>query len=103
MKEFKLEQIPAQSLSQDDWEEMRGSKRVLTTKSGRLAYGGLSPGLVNCKILDLSETGMRVETSAALSPAPEFVSVEFCEIYCRARLCWVRGKEIGLEFIFDGL
>jgi hypothetical protein len=80
---------------------MRRTKRVQTTKTGRLAYGGLAPGLVNCRILDLSETGLRVETTAMLTPMPEIFSVEFCDIYCRARLCWAKDNEIGLEFMFD--
>lgn len=92
---------PDQSLTKSRWAEMRRSKRVLTAKSGRLAYGGLTPGVTNCRIIDLSETGARVETSMILNPMPEFFSIEFCNIYCRARRCWSEDYEIGLEFIFD--
>ena len=80
---------------------MRHSKRVRTSKTGRLAYGGLHPGMVGCRILDLSDTGVCVETYATLVNAPEFLTLEFCGIYIRVRRCWVLGNQIGLEFIFD--
>jgi hypothetical protein len=32
---------------------------------------------------------------------PEFFSIEFGEVYCRARRRWTEGLEIGLEFVFD--
>ncbi len=80
---------------------MRHTKRVLTEKTGRLAYGGVQPGLINCRILDLSETGVRIETFVLLDPLPEFFSLEFCDVYCRVRRCWAKDHEIGLEFIFN--
>ena len=86
--------VPAKALGRDGWAELRATKRVLTGKAGRLGYGGLCPGMVNCRILDLSEGGIRVETSAMLEPTPEFFSVEFCGIYCRVRHCWAEGREI---------
>jgi hypothetical protein len=101
MKDLGLKRGPAQPLRRDRWAEMRSTRRVQTAKTGRLAYGGLTPGVVNCRILDLSEAGLRVETSAMLEPVPAFFSVEFCGIYCRARQCWADGREIGLEFIFE--
>jgi hypothetical protein len=68
---------------------------------GRLAYGGLTPGILGCQILDLSETGTRVETYSTLDSVPEFMSIEFSDIYCRVRRRWTNAKQIGLEFIFD--
>ena len=96
-----MELTPERALTKDRWAEMRRTKRVATSHSGRLAYGGLDPGVVNCRILDLSETGVRVETNVTLNPIPEYFSVEFCGIYCRVRRCWANGREIGLEFVFD--
>ena len=81
--------------------EKRLAKRSPVKRSGRLAFGGLNPGIVGCEILDLSETGVRVRTFAALDPVPEFFSLEFCDIYSRARLRWSKDHELGLEFIFD--
>ena len=38
---------------------------------------------------------------APLDGLPEFLSVEVCGIYNRARRCWANGNQIGLEFIFE--
>jgi hypothetical protein len=88
-------------LTEDRWTEMRRTKRVQLSLPGRLGYGGSEPGVACCQILDLSETGVRVEVFRPLDPMPEFFSVEFDDVYSRARRCWVKGNEIGLEFIFD--
>jgi hypothetical protein len=101
-KGLKLE-LPPVLLSKDRWAEMRRTKRVPTGKTGRLGYGGPNPGVIHCRVLDLSESGVRVETNVTLSPMPEFFSIEFCDVYCRVRRCWAKGYEIGLEFIFDAV
>jgi hypothetical protein len=80
---------------------MRRANRVQTSVPGRLGYGGPEPGVAFCRVLDLSEAGVRVELFAPLDPMPELFSIEFEDVYCRARRCWVKGNEIGLEFIFD--
>jgi hypothetical protein len=100
-EDLKLELSPDRALSKEIWAEMRRTKRVLTGKTGRLGYGGPSPGLVGCRILDLSESGVRVETYVSLTPTPAFFSIEFGDVYCRVRTCWVKDHEIGLEFMFD--
>lgn len=81
--------------------EQRRSPRVDTAKTGRLAYGGLHPGMVGCRILDLSANGVRVETYATLSEVPEFFTLEFEGTYYRAQRIWTHGNEIGLDFAFD--
>jgi hypothetical protein len=81
--------------------ELRGAKRINSGIKARLAYGGLTPGLVNCEIFDISDTGLRVSTYAQLDPCPEIFSVEFLGLYHRARRSWSRGNEIGLEFIYE--
>jgi len=96
-----LTAIDALSLTEDRWAEMRRTKRVQTSLSGRLGYGGLEPGLVCCQVLDLSESGVRIEIYVPLDPMPEFFSIEFGDVYCRARRRWSKGHEIGLEFLFD--
>jgi hypothetical protein len=88
-------------LTEDRWAELRRTKRVQTSLAGRLAYGGAESGIVSCQVLDLSEAGVRVEIFAPLDPMPEFFSIEFDDVYCRARRCWADGYEIGLEFIFE--
>ena len=81
--------------------EKRKMERRPMNIAGRLAYGGLAPGIVGCNILDLSETGVRVEIYTAPDEVPKICSLEFSGIYCRARRRWVKDKQIGLEFIFD--
>lgn len=89
------------SLTEDRWAEMRRTKRVQASLEGRLAYGGLEPGLICCQILDQSEAGVRVEIYAPLETIPEYFSLEFGDVYGRVRRRWASGREIGLEFIFD--
>jgi hypothetical protein len=81
--------------------ELRGAQRISSGIKARIAYGGLAPGLVNCEIFDISDTGLRVSTYAQLDPCPEIFSVEFLGLYHRARRAWSRGNEIGLEFILE--
>jgi diguanylate cyclase (GGDEF)-like protein len=101
-EEFELHRLSVEPLSRSLWTKVQRLKRVRTVKTGRLAYGGLHPGIVTCKIVDLTQTGIRVESFAKLSPMPECFSVEFSDIYCRARMAKTEGFEIDLEFIFDG-
>lgn len=96
-----MELIPDQLLSKGQWARMRRSKRVLVAKPGRLAYWGLDPGVVGCRILGLSETGIRVETNVTLSPTLKSFFMELGDISCLARRRWAVGREIGLEFIFS--
>ncbi len=81
--------------------EQRAAQRNALNIKGRLAYGGLTPGLVACEILDLSDTGLRVSTFSQLDPCPDLFSVEFLGLYNRARRAWSDGNQIGLEFIFE--
>jgi hypothetical protein len=89
------------SLTESRWADMRRTERVQTSQAGRLGYGGREPGIINCQILDVSEFGVRVEIYESLDPMPEFFSIEFGEVYCRARRSWTKSHEVGLEFIFD--
>ncbi len=99
--EFERYKNSVEPLSRALWLRLRRSRHLKEAKTGRLAYGGLTPGMVNCEILELHETGMRVETSAKFSAVPELFSLEFCGIYCRARTAKLDEGKIGLEFIFD--
>jgi len=101
-EDIELHKTSVEPLSLRLWGRMKRLRRVKSAKTGRLAYGGLHPGIVNFQVLNLSETGIIVETSAKLAPMPEFFSVEFSDIYCRAQTCRSAGYVIELEFIFDG-
>jgi hypothetical protein len=81
--------------------ERRRARRKKSSSLGRLAYGGNEPRVLSCEIFDMSETGVRVETYAPPSLVPEFVTLEIGGIYHRARRCWIKGHQIGLELIPD--
>src|SRR5208283_4770229 len=94
----KLDLLTTGSLSDDLQMEKRRNKRVPKSISGELSYGELNPQVVDCRIVDLSETGVRVETNKG-TPVPEFLSIRFLILKCRVRRCWAFGNEIGLEFV----
>ena len=81
--------------------ESRLVARVPVSVQGRLAYGGVTTGLVGCDVLDMSEAGVRVETFALIEQLPEILTLEICGVYNRARRCWVRERQVGLEFIVE--
>ncbi|WP_298286236.1 sensor domain-containing diguanylate cyclase [Acidocella sp.] len=89
-------------LSHQGWLELQKLRRVQAMKSGRLGYGGTVPGITECRILNVVETGISVETNIRLTPVPAYFSVEFCGIYCRARTSRAAEFAIDLEFVFDG-
>ena len=81
--------------------ERRRNERVLMLMEGELSYGDFNPEVIGCRILDLSETGIRVET-CSIVPVPEELSIRlFLNIEYRVRRRWAAGNQIGLEFIFD--
>ena len=81
--------------------EHRRATRENLSSLGRLAYGGEEPRVLSCEVLDVSETGIRVETYVHPIDIPEFVSLSFGGLYYRARRRWVEGNQIGLELIPD--
>jgi hypothetical protein len=78
--------------------EQRRQARQPASLQGRLAVGGLTPRLIGCDVLDLTDDGARVELFAPVENLPDMVSIEICGIYNRARCCWTRDREIGLSF-----
>lgn len=101
MSNTDLDFEPEKILNPAPENERRSAKREQLSSLGRLAYGGDEPRVLSCEILDMSETGIRVETYVNPSQIPEFVSLEFGGIYYRARRRWVNGNQIGLELIKD--
>jgi hypothetical protein len=83
--------------------EQRHSIREPAALQGRLAYGGLTPRLVGCGILDMSETGVRIEIYGRMENLPEVFTLEICGVYNCARKCWTKGREMGLAFMFDDM
>lgn len=68
---------------------------------GELSFGEFGAETVGCRIVDLSDTGVLVETDNPVQ-IPEFLTVRFfLNIEHRAQRCWTSGNQIGLAFISD--
>lgn len=86
-------QIPDPSVSA---QFARQADRANVLKRAKLVLGGT---ILDCAVLDLSPSGARLSLGA-----PAHISGNFAlhmpggSVYA-ARLCWARGREIGLEFI----
>jgi hypothetical protein len=79
--------------------ERRRAKRARTFKSGKLLFGGFTQVVIDCLIVEMSETGARVET-AAMTLIPDMLTLRMGDgTEHRARRAWATGNLIGLEFI----
>jgi hypothetical protein len=73
--------------------------RSRSLKTGKLLYGGVTPVVIDCLIVDLSEAGARVETPTMTS-IPVLLRLRSGDGPERhVRRCWAQGNEIGLEFL----
>ncbi len=73
--------------------------RTRTLKAGRLHFGGFSLSTVDCLIVDLSDSGARIETGVMVN-TPDVLFLNF--VGGSTRACtrrWANGNEIGLEFL----
>ena len=81
--------------------DRRREKRSQTLKSGKLLYGGFSPTVIDCLVIEMSDGGTRLETSVMIG-VPEVLSLRLNDnIERRARRCWAFGNQIGIEFVSD--
>ena len=81
--------------------DRRHAKRSRTLKSGKLLYGGFNPSVFDCLIVDMSESGARIETSVMIR-VPEVLSLRMNDnIERRAYRRWAFGNQIGVEFASD--
>jgi hypothetical protein len=79
--------------------DRRNAERLRALKSAKLIYGGFSATVIDCLLIEISETGARVET-AVMMHVPEFLVLRLSDNTERqARRCWAVGNEIGLAFI----
>ena len=79
--------------------DRRYEKRSRTLKSGKLIYGAVSPTVIDCLVIEMSDGGTRVETSV-MTGIPEVFSLQLNDnIERRARRCWANGNQIGIEFL----
>lgn len=78
--------------------DRRAEIRPRAIKSGKLLYGFFTPTVIDCLVLEMSAGGARVETAVMINP-PEKLTLRLGDgTRLRARKCWARGHEIGLEF-----
>jgi hypothetical protein len=79
-------------------ENRRSQPRPRTIRSGKLFFGGFHKTVFDCLVLDLSETGARIET-AVLIDAPEtaFLQIQDDMIGPMTKR-WASGNQIGFEF-----
>lgn len=88
------------SSSSDDVppENRRGKPRPRTIKSGKLFFGGFNKTVFDCLVLDLSETGVRIET-AVMIDAPEIAFLQIQDdMIGPMKKRWTAGNQIGFEF-----
>jgi hypothetical protein len=78
--------------------EQRHEKRTSTIKSGQLLYGGAHRTVINCLVLDLSDSGARVETILAADIPEAFFLRSSNGPERQAYRRWASGHQIGLEF-----
>ena len=80
--------------------ERRRETRINKMLFGELCFGESIFDTVDCRITELSDSGLRVETYD-ITPVPDFMSIRFLNKERRVRKCWASGDEIGLEFVND--
>ena len=74
----------------------RGAERANVLKRAKLVFGG---AILDCTVLDLSPSGARLSLGAPARFSGNFaLHMPGGSVYA-ARLCWARGREVGLEFI----
>jgi hypothetical protein len=79
--------------------DRRNAKRLRALRSAKLIYGVFGSTIIDCLLIEMSETGARVET-AVMTQVPEVLSLRLSDNTERqVRQRWASGNEIGLEFI----
>ncbi len=79
--------------------DRRRGSRGRALKSGKLIYGGFNRTIIDCFVVEVSETGARVETGVMVS-VPESLVLRLPDGTERSvRRAWASGNQIGLEFL----
>jgi hypothetical protein len=72
-------------------------ERIL--RRGKLMYGGFSPAVIDCLIVDASAGGVCVETPS-MTVVPEQLRLRIGDGPERpVRRCWAQGNLIGVAFL----
>jgi hypothetical protein len=74
----------------------RQDERANVLKRAKIMFGG---AVLDCTVLDVSSSGARLLLGTPASLSGEFALHMPGGIIHAARLSWLRGREIGLEFI----
>ena len=81
--------------------DRRHAKWSRTLKSGKLPYGGFNQTVFDCLIIDMLDSGARVETSVMIG-VPEFLLLRTNDhVERRAYRRRAFGDQIGVEFVAD--
>lgn len=78
--------------------EKRAVKRTSVLQAGKIIYGGAWGAIVDCLILDITNSGARVETILAVDIPENFWLKLNDGIERRCYRRWVSGHQIGIEF-----
>jgi hypothetical protein len=79
--------------------ERRRELRMRTFKMGKLLFGGFTTMAVDCRIVEMSGSGARVETGVMV-PVPDLLQLQMVDGTRRdARRAWAVGNQIGLQFL----
>lgn len=76
----------------------RENTRSRTIKTGKLLYGGITPSVADCLIIDMSDNGARIETSVMVH-VPDILTLQMNGSNRPVRRAWAIGNQIGLEFL----
>ncbi len=77
----------------------RRSGRSRAIKFGKLVYGDFSPTILDCRVIEISDQGARVETSV-MTQVPDLLLLQLSDaVEHRCIVRWAIGQQIGLEFL----
>jgi hypothetical protein len=89
--------VNASSSSSSLLPENRRAPRARTLKTGKLFFGGFHKTAIDCLILDLSESGVRIETAVMIdAPETAFLQIQG-EMIGPMKKRWATGNQIGFE------
>ncbi len=88
MRDFNLSNDPQH-------DERRQQRRARTLKTGKLFFGGFQKTAIDCLVVDISDTGLRVET-AVMIDVPETAFLQMQEqMIGPLKKRWASGNQIG--------
>lgn len=80
--------------------DRRRERRLQTLMSGKLVFGGFSPTVIDCIVLNLSDSGACLETNILMN-TPEQLSLILNNCTHPSLRCWALGNQMGIKFLDD--